>query len=252
MTPHLRLFATGRPEFGLEDRFRSTSRQRRPWGSSRPSNRVGIGIANDKDDVDRPLLSGGPRSGDRDQGRYATGCGGLRDRTRPKQARQKQDRDGAGAERSGEGGPAAAARHPCRDRGHAGWAAGAVGDPVRRTRRDGQDSRPALARCQRQGASRRKPAPDWIRGGYRWRKHVKQRRSASVPVQSERKRVQCRSARAASSAHDRQKADRKREQQPAEAARSLALPAGRHGKRFEVAGPFAEMQPVRRADALPG
>ena len=26
---------------------------------------------------------------------------------------------------------------------------------------------PALARCQRQSASQRKPAPDWIRGGYR-------------------------------------------------------------------------------------
>ena len=57
----------------------------------------------------------------------------------------------------------------------------------------------------------------------------------------------------ASSAHDRQKANRYRCQQPAEAkSRSLALPAGRHGKPVEVAGPFAEMPHVKRVDALHG
>jgi hypothetical protein len=67
---------------------------------------------------------------------------------------------------------------------------------------------------------------------------------ASVRVQAERKRLQGRSVRAASSARGRRKANRKRGQQSAEAERSLALPAGRDGKRFEVAEPFAEMQHV--------
>ena len=120
----------------------------------------------------------------------------------------------------------------------------AVGDPGGRARRHGEGPGPALARCQRQSAPRRKPAPGWTRGGKRRRKHVKSRSRASAPVQSERKRRGGRAAGAGSSAHDRQKADRKRGQQPAEAERSLALPAGRHGKRFEVAGPFAEMQHV--------
>ena len=71
-------------------------------------------------------------------------------------------------------------------------------------------------------------------------------REAEPPPRFNRrhKRRGGRAAGAGSPAHDRQKADREREQQPAEAERSLALPAGRHGKRFEVAGPFAEMQHV--------
>jgi hypothetical protein len=123
----------------------------------------------------------------------------------------KQNRDGTWPERGGEVRPVGVAQHPRgdrRDRDHAGCTAAAGGNSAEQARTD-QDSQPALAKCQRQD----------------------------------------RSVRTASSACHNQRVKKEHGQQSTHGkSRSLALPAGCDGQRFEVVGPVAKMQPVRRTD----
>jgi hypothetical protein len=168
-----------------------------------------LGIENDQDDVDRRFLSGDFGRLDRDQGCFAASFCGCRNR-----APSKQNRDGPCPERGDEVRPVGVAQRPRRgrrDRGGAGCSAGAGGNSAEQAR-DDQDSQPpaALARCQRQDSSIRTPA--------------------SSPSHSQRD-------------------EKGHSQQPtAGKSRSLALPAGCDGQSFEVIGPLAKMQPVKRAD----
>jgi len=182
--------------------------------------RAGFRIANDQDDVDRPLLSGGAGSGDPIRV--------LRDRLPwpSSRARPKQDGVGAGAERSGEG-----SRLPL----HAIRAETAVMPLRSRSRRDPADrtdetvSIPAGARkMPRQSASGRKPAtldPGWIP-----MTKTRQTTEPSLrPGSAERK-----GSRVAPSerltARGRQKANRKRGQQSASREKSGTAA----GTRWEV------------------
>jgi hypothetical protein len=119
--------------------------------SHRMSRCRSLGIKNDKDDVDRPFLSGDLGRLDRDQGCFAAGF-----RVRRGCAASKQDLDGTCPGRSDEVRPVGVARHPRRyrdrrDRNGAASSAGA-GGPTEQAA-DDQDTQAALARCQRQDRS---------------------------------------------------------------------------------------------------